>query len=291
VDAKFLESACEAYIIDNNLFDKVTVETLFKDIYKTLYHIREYDKELYNEVFNYSRINQQKLINEYFNFDYKDEVINEIISEIILGVLPFILFAKRKPISKFTFNILSKLGSFFDNIGNFISKQGRYWKFRYAIIQKNREQAYTKCEVDKDDLTISHYLNIGDKTSKNPLTSHAELVKQANCLREEYIKILIDEIELFLKSYFICLKQTGNFQSLEKIDAKNIISIISSTKLSNVCLDYYKIAKDIIKKFENVLDLVYDKNSKKQKQINELVNRIGRVKKEVQYTKKFNKYK
>ena len=297
MDAKFLESACEAYIINNNLFQQVTVETLFKDIYKSLYHIREYDKELYNEIYKYSRINQQLLINEYFDIEYKkEEVLEEM--EILVGNLTLILIAalitmfSRKKFSKSIFKTLSSLGTFFDNVGKFISKHSRYWKFRYAMLQKNSKQAYIKCGINPDEISFSHYLNIKDELSKLPFANDAETVKKANCLREAYINTLIDEIELFLKSYFVCLKSTGNFQKIENADPKNIATIISTTKVSNVCLEYYKFVKEIIKKFEDVLDYVYVKDThKKQEKINILINRINKVKNEVKNTKNFKKYK
>lgn len=296
MDVRFLESTCEAYIIDNNLFNEVSVEDLFKDIYKTLYQTKECDIELYNEVQSYSKLNQQKLIKEYFDLSYTKEIILEdgglsLFSAFgIFGIGLAVLGTFRKPLSKALFNFLSGFSKTLDKVGKFLSK-GRYWKFRYAIIQKNLKRAYIKCDVDQKDISMTHFLNIKDKPSSIPFTNDYKSIKQAHCLRDVYLDSLIKKISLLLKSYFVCLKRTGGFQKIENLDNNELMAIIATTNMSNSCEEYFVLVRETLNDFEELIDIIFEDKSNKQKMINKLMTAIGSAKKEIRYTKNVKKYR
>ncbi len=291
MDVKFLESCCEAYIIKNNLYETITIEEMFKDTYKTLYFMREYHKEDSNIVENYDKINQHLFLNEYFDLTYKQESIDESVSIAIAGGILSVIGLKilmksiEQPITKVVAKTLNKISINLERLGNFISK-GRYWKYQYAIIQKNLKQSYINCGIDPKKVNLDVYRSLSDSYNK----SSSKVNEQAKCMRHKYIELLIEKIVLLLKSYFVCLKKTGNFNTVENIDPKEIMTIISSTQLSNSCLDYHKIAKETLNDFDYILKTFVDK-SKHQNYYNLLMKKISKAKSDIQFTKNLNKFK
>ncbi len=292
MDVKFLESCCEAYIIENNLYETLTTEQMFKDVYKSLYYMREYHKDDSNIVENYDKVNQHLFLNEYFDLTYKQETINEIgvgtaVGAGILASIGVELLLKtiERPITKVVSKTFNNIGINLERLGNFLSK-GRYWKFQYAIIQKNLKQSYIKCGIDPKKVNLDTYRAISDSFDK----AEIKIDKQAKCMRDEYIELLIEKIALLLKSYFVCLKKTGNFNTVENIDPKEIMTIIGSTQLSNSCLDYHEIAKQTLNDFDYIIKTFINR-SKHQNYYNLLMKKIGKAKKDVQFTKNLNKFK
>jgi len=290
MDVKLLESCCESYIITNNLYETYTTEQLFKDAYKTLYFMRKFHIEESNKFEDYDSVNKALFLNEYFDLTYKEDLINEFVESVMTVFLvtigfKFLYKCFNTQITSIVAPMFNKISEHLYDLGKFLTK-GRYWKFQYAIIQKNLKQSYVKCDIDIKDIDFKFYSAIKDSDKK----ATADVSKKAKCLRDKYLKIHITQIGLLLKSYFICLKRTGNFKQVENVDPKELMVILQKTKLSNSCLEYYEIVKQTLEDFDYMLNAFVDKKDHLI-YYNDLFKEISSVKKEIQRTTNFKKYK
>ncbi len=303
MDSRFLESACEAYIIENNLYETHTSEQLFKDVYKSLYFMRKYHPKDSNIIESYDKINQQLFLIEYFNLTYpnvvleqqidsEDDILNEepFFTTLAIGAMTGLiayLFAGMldKPITAKLAPIINGISKNIERVGKFLTK-GKYWKVKYAIIQKNFKKSYIHCGVNPKFVSYTHYSALKDDYDG----ASSEVSKQSKCLRDEYIRMLTDQIALLLKSYFVCLKRTGNFDSISNIEQDKLMHAISLTSMSTSCQEYHDMVKKSIEDFNYIIDTFIDR-SNRQKMIDFLIKKISFVKKEIQYAKNLKKYK
>ena len=160
--------------------------------------------------------------------------------------LVFIIFiwVYRKTISKTLVHTLFHIGKVCETSGTWLSKQGRYAKFRYAIIEKNRTECYKKCgikDLDKD-INVNYYLNkhSGDAVKDKTVT----------CLSQCYLEIEIKKVQLITKLYFVCLRQTNAFNEFKKLSTAQTYEILlksnmehrnKSYAVSSACGDYYNV--------------------------------------------------
>ena len=285
MDVRFLKEISEAYTIDTEL--NISPDIIFNELYDTVKYVRQYDPDLYNELYEVDRIYQQRILKNYLDLCYEnelaaksgEEVLEEVILEVtagkIIAIISVILAGiYRKGISKAIFKTLSVIGKALAAIGEFISTRGKYLQLRYAIIQENANKCYIKCGIsDPKKISALSYLTITTKSSFGTKQS----LEQSKCLRECYIENLIEVINLHMESYFACLKRTGNFSAIQKTDADDIMRMISSTSLGTSCLDHYELAKNAMDSFYKILDLVYNDQfdeDRKLEWINKLRTRL-----------------
>lgn len=292
MDVRFLKTIAEAYIIKYGLHESLTVDKIYEEVYDLIKELRETDIELYDHLYDSPRLQQQAILMSYFQLEYgsDDEEIDESIviptSMIIGGVLTWLYGGK---VTKGILYFASQFGKLLTSIGKFITRHGRYWKFRYAIIQQNARKCYTECGVSEKDIGVLYYLSTGSKT---PPISSPEAMRNAQCLSGCYIKYTMEVLSLLTKSYFICLKKTGDFDQVESIGPDDILKVLSGLKLSNTCLDYYNEMKDLFSEFNHLLDYVHGKNeTKKTEAMRMLKEKLIAARNEVKNVRNLQRYK
>src|SRR6056297_41261 len=174
-------------------------------------------------------------------------------------------FMKRKKLAKKTFEYLAVIGKFGEHLGDFIKKKGRYAKFRYAVIQKNREDCYKKCGITNlENINIKDYLNkyAGDKIN-GP--------RNAKCLANCYITTEMEKIKLLVRMYFICLRQTGNFDRVKNMNVSKLVNLLksdshrqSSFGLAATCGEYYNEISEGIDKVNDLIEFFFEDKSSQQ---------------------------
>lgn len=215
----------------------------------------------------------------------------DTITKHFLGITLLILLLVKtslgRMLSKNIFKAASSIGGGFETVGSFLTKRGRYFKFRYSIIQKNAVQCYKTAGVTPDDVNLLHYLSVGDTR----LGLSEKSLSEAQALQKCFINYSIESISLLMKSYFLCLKNTGGFETVEKLSANDIIKVTSGVELSAMCQEYYTIVKESFDNFYHLLDFVYDdKEDRKKTEIMNLKDRIIQERAFVRTVQNVNKF-
>lgn len=273
---QFIDEACESYFVNQDLhrflgWDKAEeIRTEISDELKSFMRdLRENDIELYEQIYDQSRMQQRKIINYYLEGVFEDEyssVLQEGIVEtgILIGVASLVgimssIFSSKK-LGRATMKTLEKITDFFDGIAKFlITNRNRNLKFRAAIIRKNAEECYKKeCNVDPDDLGIGSHMKV-THSPDDPPKSFSE--RTAVCLRDCYLERLVDMIALLFETYFACLKRTGEFDKLEQAKTSNdLVKIVTGTSLSRHCESYFDKIKESFDNFHELLDFLFPQN-------------------------------
>jgi hypothetical protein len=307
MDVRFLKEISEAYILDNKLKEidpTCDSDSIATHLYELVVDLRENDIELYDMLYDRSKVTQQQIFKTYLDSVFEEirptqENTEEVLTEFGLesigyGILMIIAYFTYKDIPKVLFGTLSKVGHFFESFGKAVSKQGRYFKFRYAIIQQNSKQCYVRCGITAENLSMTSYFAVSEKKPlfKGMLTT-TEGLKQGTCLSECYLSSLVDVIALYMKSYFICMKTTGGDNNIGSFDPDEIMKVISKTNISAHCKPMYDQAHEAFKNFERVLSFIYkdEQEAEKTKWINTLRSKLYQSKKEIEGSKDFNKYR
>jgi hypothetical protein len=291
MDVRFLKTIAEAYIVKYGLHESLTVDKIYEDVYDLIKELRETDIELYDHLYDSPRLQQQAILMSYFQLEYgSDEEIDESITiptaSIITGIFLYLYGGK---LTKGILYFANQFGKLVTYVGKGLTRHGRYWKFRYAIIQQNARKCYTECGVSEKDISVFHYLSTG---SKEPMISSPKASKQAQCLSGCYIKYTIEVLSLLTKSYFVCLKKTGDFDQVQNIGPDDILKVLSGLKLSNTCLDYYNEMKDLFSEFNHLLDYVHGKNeTKKTEAMRMLKEKLIAARNEVKNVRNLQRYK
>lgn len=288
MDVRFLKDISEAYVIDSGL--KQTPEQIFDSLYDAVKFLQSYDINLYNELYEVSKLRQQQILKNYLDAIYVSEQdtiqeIADVISiptSVVLGGIVALLFGKS--IAKTFSSVIATLGESFETFGKWLARHGKYSQIRYAIIQENTKRCYTKCGIQKpSDIHLFTYFTI----KSSSMLGGQKSIEQGRCLRECYIEELIELIGLHMENYFACLKRTGGFDVVQKTDSDDIMKMISSTNIASVCESYYTAARDALDNFYRVLELVYNKRDEEDKRlekINKLRSKIYESRQTVQRT-------
>lgn len=296
MDVRFLKTISEAYIVKYGLQESLTVDQIFDDVYDLIKELRETDIELYDHLYDAPKLQQQAILMSYFQLEYgsDDEEIDEfleipgtyVVGAALGGILTY-LYGGR--ITKGILYFAKQLGKLFAHVGKFLTRHGRYWKFRYAIIQENAKKCYLNCGVSEKDIGVLHYFSTGSKTP--PITS-AKAMKQGQCLAGCYQNYTIEVLALLTKSYFVCLKKTGDFDQVQSIGPDDIIKVLSGLKLSNTCSDYYKEMTNLFSEFNDLLDYIHGKNqSKKTDAMRQLKEKLIAARNEIRNVRNIQRYK
>jgi hypothetical protein len=270
MDVRFLKDISEAYIIDTEITN-ATKEQVFTEIYDMLKFVRETDPELYDELYEVERVRQAQILRRYMDLVFTEEedievqeppgpdediLTEELLTSVglTLALLALGSYFTRKPLSRMFFKSLSTIGGLFSDLGKWLSKNGKYAKIRYAIIQENFQKCYVKCDIRSPrDLSSLVYLSI--KEGSHVATKLS--ATQAECLRNCYLDHIIELINLHMECYFACLKKTGNFSTVQNTDSDDIMRMITTTKVGAVCGQYHEMAVESLKDFYSTLDYVY----------------------------------
>ncbi|MFA7202677.1 MAG: hypothetical protein WC188_03060 [Candidatus Caldatribacteriota bacterium] len=266
MDVNFLKNISEAYIIDNEL--EISPDKIFEEMYDIVTFLREYDNELYESLYNSTKLNQQQVLKTYI--DFSDEAIYEGMISTGVSILTMIVAALFKSsILRTVFKGLSKVGEYFEKFGNSVAKFGKYSQLRYSTIYKNYSTCYARCGIKTTkDIKFTSYFNIKDKILSG---------EQGRCLRNCYLDYLIETIALGMENYFACLKRTTGLESLKNSDADDILKLVSKTNLAASCESFYLHAKEALDNFYSLLDMIYDPHveaDKRLEKINSLRSKV-----------------
>jgi hypothetical protein len=258
MDVRFLKTISEAYIVQHRLQDKVTVNELFEDVYSLMKELRETDIELYDHLYDAPVLQQQNIISTYFDLQYQDK-LEEIGTLFLAGaaISAILTWIYGTRITRTMFSFAEKFAKTMEGLAKFVLKKGRYWKFRYAIIEKNAKKCYVHCGVKDSDITSSHYFSPGADPG---IIGSVKGREQARCLAKCYVEYTIESINLLCKSYFVCLKKTGDYESIQRLKPDDTLKVLSGLKLSNTCVDFYQEMRTLFDEFNDLLDYVYGKD-------------------------------
>lgn len=285
MNVNFLQSISEAYIMDTEL--KVDQNIIFEELYDVVKFLRVYDENLYNELYESTKLQQQRILKNYLDISYEQELISEEVTialsfGAILTSIVGLIFGK--PIAAGVSNVLAALGESFETLGKWLARHGKYSQIRYSIIHENTRKCYAKCGVTKP--SDIHYFTYFTVKGGSALGGQKSL-EQGKCLRECYILELIDIIALHMENYFACLKRTGGFDVVQKTDTDDIMKMISSTNISSSCESYYNAAREALDNFYRILEMIYDSRSEadeRLQKINMLRTKIYEARQTIQKT-------
>ena len=175
-----------------------------------------------------------------------------------------------------------------ERIAKFVVRKSRYWKFRYAIIEKNARKCYVSCGISEKDISSLHYFSTGNKILG---VTSVKAREQGLCLAKCYVNYTVESIDLLCKSYFVCLKKTGEYSQVQNLKGDDTLKILSGLKLSNTCSDFYKEMRTLFDEFNDLLDFVFGKNENEKKEhIQILKNKIIQSRNEISRTNNLKRY-
>lgn len=305
MDRHFLEGVVDSYLITHEAYKNTRsnvnkVRTvILQDLIEQINDLRINDISTYDSLYDRTKIFQHKVLNTYLTMQYSEdeENINEIVGLISLGVLGVIAagLLGTSAIPKAIMKSLELTGKVFEWVGNSIIKRGRYWKFRYAIIQQNAKQCYIKCGLNLDEkgkptesMNILYYLNVG---SEGFPISNKKIDDISNCLSLCYLITQVEVIALLFKYYFICLKSNNNFDKIANIQSDDLLKVSSGIELSGTCRDVFEEATKAVNSYYDLLDFVFDKDDRNKNNYIKILNeKLMAVKEEIRRTSNFNKF-
>lgn len=282
MDVRFLKDISEAYVMDSG--QNQEPDQIFEELYEVVKFLQTYDTKLYNELYEGTKLQQQRILKNYLDISYEQEepLTEDIIIPTTVVILTIVGAIFGKSIAKSVTKVLSVIGKAMETFGTWIARQGKYQQIRYAIIQENTRKCYARCGIQKpSDIQVLTYATIKSGTA----LGGEKTVEQGKCLRECYIEELIETIALHMENYFACLKKTGNFDVVQKTDSDDIMKMVSSTNVAAACESYYSAAREALDNFYKILELVYDSYSeadRRLEKVNALRTRIYEARQTVQ---------
>jgi len=305
VDRRFLLEVCEGYFIDNNIyreFDKQQVklikETIINDVLSIVQELREDNIEIYNLLWDRSKVTQQQIISEYLDLQYKqldptdDEItpLNEgfleplltavgsafdfIISKgasialatasswtgILAGIIVFIL--GRKVITKKIFEFISGVGKLMSGIGKLLVSGGKKSTFTYAILHQTTKECYRNCSITPDMVDFLHYWSVKKEASWLATGRTHEV---GHCLARCYINAIVETIALLSQYYFNCLKNADDVDVISQVNSSTpdkLMSVLVGLNLSSACNEYLVNLQEAYQKLGLLLDFIYEDDQK-----------------------------
>lgn len=295
MDVRFLGQISEAFIMKNSLYDKCNKDDLQQEMYSLIKELRETDIELYDHLYDTGRIQQQHILETYLSYQYLNgdgEILQEagpITLITVGGISALLTLIYQNRINKSIFKAGQLIGKAFESVGNFLTKHGRYWKFRYAIVQQNTRKCYISCGVDEKTLSAWSYFSVG---SKPPTLATTESHRQGECLKECYVENAIESIALLAKSYFACLKRSGDWAPVKDARPDDILTVVSGLQISTLCQSYFEEMKKSMDAFTDLLDFVYGRSSPdKQRALKDLKSKVLSSRKEIDRANNMNQFK
>jgi len=326
MDHKLIKQFTSYFLMDNYiLYDESSqnkiddLESVIEiEIIEILHHARDNDLEYYEEFQDFSLLQQQKVITELsfgicydLNIPLNNSDNNKKLEEGILNtgydwlvstlnfaadnwlisstiaVITFILVVLNQ--RKITTNIVkigAGLGEGLANTGKLLVRHGRYWKFRYAIVQQNVKQCYSECGVtDLSKLGFVSYWNASKIDEDKLINSKSECL--GRCYIEQHIIITM----MIFKLYLICLKSTGKFDTIRDIGEQQLVAVFFNKQnirpnymLSSACEEYYSIIADNFEKFNDLLNFAFKSEVYKHEAMKNLYSQMREITIEIKRT-------
>jgi hypothetical protein len=286
MNVTFLKDISEAYVMDSDL--EVDPNQIYEQLYDVVKFLQSYDLELYNELYEGTKLQQQRILKNYLDITYESELITEdaVVIPISVGTLlagiATVIFGKSA--AKLVNKTLALLGESFETLGKWLARHGKYSQIRYAITHQNTQACYRKCGIQKPS-DIKFLTNV--TATGSSFIGGEKSIEQGKCLRECYVTELIDVIALHMENYFACLKRTGSFDVVQKTDSDDIMKMVSSTNVAAACESYYNAAREALDNFYRFIELIYDDRleaDKRLEKINLLRNKIYEARQTIQKT-------
>ena len=270
-----LDKICESYLIKNEVYNEINNEQFKKiktyivnELHTNLTNLYNTDIEMYHKFIDRPIYVQTQIVEFYLKLRYStDEVLTEgfmFTAGMYLGLAVF----ASKPISKIVAQGVDWIAGITDKLGKFISTISKELKLRYAIVYKNLDACYKEAGVQPDDLSAFHYTGVNDDPVFPQFSPN--IAKQTEKLKECYVAYQIETLSMLFKAYFLCISKTGDAASIKKLQDDDLLKVLSGLQLSTVCKEYYNIIKDSFDSFYKLLDLIYDKDSKKAEKLSDL---------------------
>jgi hypothetical protein len=256
MDHGFLKIIVESFCFSNDLnYEKVG--TVYLEELKEISSILQNTNiELFRDLVDNKQISRKVLESYLKQISIEDKILTEdlVIVPSIVGLLAaYALF--RKPIKRGYYKIMKDIGEYFESVGDKLKTRGRYYIFRYEIIQKNLRDCYIKCGFDPNDVKIDPNLfsKIGDETHSR---SSKENFEKADCLQRCYVEGIADIIVLKTEDYLTCLKITGNFGAIDNSDKDKLMTILSTVHLIEGCNVYRDELKVLFSRFDDLMGFI-----------------------------------
>lgn len=287
MDKQFIDNMVDAYFLDNNIYETIEITRNFytNKLFEDIKLLREEDLEIYDKIYNTTRICQNRIIKNYLDTYLKEEQDEEILEESVtlgLGVVLITILGLlfNRPITQFTFKTLNNLSKEWKTFTNWLGKLGGTTRVRYAIIQRNIEKCYKDCKVNPKEVTAGHYAGVTKETPWWASLTANERLQIGDCLANCYIEHLIESINLLMENYFACLRQNG----VDLKDAENdLIKFIARVDVSSVCKEFYEQAKRAFEIFEKTIEVVSSGDKTfEQKAYNQLREKLYQTRQKVE---------
>ncbi len=267
----FLSNICESFIVDHELYDKVSQRNLYNNISSLLDDMFLSENKIYNDFTNKSLLYQQQVIYEYFI------LCENLITNFFIVTTLIWLFS---PLQRFSGKLVDSIIKTMTNVGKYFQKLGHKWTFQKAILDKNAKSAYIECGVDPKE--ISTIRNMKALFSKRRLERiHHKKGIQLDCLKEVYIIYFIEQLVLVTKSFLECLKNTKKYESLKLFTSSSNEYLFPKINISTTCSEVYSYVKEMQAQFDELLNLCYpDDENKKQEKVNILMKKLSDLNKQ-----------
>lgn len=322
MDRNFLAETTKGYLTNHNAYhdfpEKINEinDTIYNDLVETIDLIYSADYTLYEEFKYMSKTDQYRVLEIYLDDQYlkEDETLDEGVFSAVGGwvgkmlgsiwssvasmpiwgqgalfiLVISVIIWKREPITRRTFQTLSKIGGAFDKVGDFL-KKARFTRFRYAVLQQNVEKCYKKCGIKdlKKDIKWSDYFN---KFGGDDPDFWVFKQDKAFCLINCYVMHEIEKVKAVTKMYFVCLRNTQNFDNIRDLSSEKLINMLSQDKsvhrsynfgMQSTCAEYFDIISESISAIHDLIDFFYRDRTTRQELIMTLQKDIDKVKKDV----------
>lgn len=146
-------------------------------------------------------------------------------------------------------------------------------KYRYEITFKNEEKCYQRAGLDPKKLGLRAFFAAKDKSVFREILFFDD-EKKLDEARTCFLESFLDRISIFFDLYFDCLKKSGNWNSVKDLsDDKYIAMFRMKGGMYPVCDEYRNNAVEAIKKFEGLIDFIFEKSPEKKSRWMLLLNR------------------
>lgn len=281
MNRSYIKEMCDAFYKDYALFENADIlprEQLLvemeRELNATMDNLYLEDLEVYNQIFEFDRGTQQKIIydllNEYMkeNYDvdvkYGDidpELINEIdisggwITGAALAIAGAII--GWGVISRTAWNAASILNKASNKINELVAELTKSGRVKRAVFNVNIEQCMRKCGIAKKS-DISNFVGMA-MSGTFVVSRNAQ--KQATCLAHCYLVWMTNNIEMLASGYARCLRLSGASADSDLSSTNVFISAVPSME----CKAYYEALEEHYNAFKDAVD-IFTKTTDKSKQ-------------------------
>src|ERR1035437_3664446 len=164
MDIRFLKSISEAYVMDSDL--ETNPDQIFEELWDVVKFLQSYDNKLYNEMYEGTKLQQQRIFKNYLDISYEQQLLNEdVIVPSGLVLVSIVSYIFGKSIAKGIAKTLAILGEGFETLGRWLARHGKYSQIRYAIVQENTRKCYAKCGIQKpSDIHVGTYATVNSSS-------------------------------------------------------------------------------------------------------------------------------